>query len=238
MGSGAAPLIALDAVAIDTETTGLDPRKAWIVEIGAVRLVAGRLVSDSLRRRVRPPGSIPAVATAIHGIDDAAVAAAPAFANVWPELLTFVGGRAVIGHAIGFDLAIFKRECERAEIAWSSLRTLDTRLLAKIAAPDLADHSLDTVASWLGIAATDRHSALGDAVTAARILIAILPHLRERGIRTLAEAEQACRALTTVLDSQHRAGWAEAVRPSRVTRTQQSLRASTAIPTFIASARS
>ena len=37
------PLIALDAVVIDTETTGLDPRKAWIVEIAAVRLVSGRL---------------------------------------------------------------------------------------------------------------------------------------------------------------------------------------------------
>ena len=37
---GATPLIALDAVVIDSETTSLDPAKARIVEIAAVRLVA------------------------------------------------------------------------------------------------------------------------------------------------------------------------------------------------------
>ena len=42
-----------------------------------------------------------------------------------------------------------------------------------------------------------------------------MPKLRERGIRTLAEAERACRALTDVLDQQHRAGWVEAVEPPR-----------------------
>ena len=81
--SGATPLIALDAVAIDTETTGLDPRRAWLVEIAAVRLVGGRLETNaSLRRRVRPPAPIPAAATRIHGIDDAAVSGNPPFAEV------------------------------------------------------------------------------------------------------------------------------------------------------------
>ena len=44
-----------------------------------------------------------------------------------------------------------------------------------------------------------------------------MPKLRERGIRTLGEAVQACRALTDVLDEHHRAGWVEAVEaPVRV----------------------
>ena len=41
---GGAPLLALDAVVIDTETTGLDPRKARVIELAAVRLSAGKLV--------------------------------------------------------------------------------------------------------------------------------------------------------------------------------------------------
>ena len=41
--SNATPLIALDAVVIDSETTGLDPTKARLVEVAAVRLAAGRL---------------------------------------------------------------------------------------------------------------------------------------------------------------------------------------------------
>jgi CBS domain-containing protein len=211
--SGATPLITIDAVAIDVETTSLDPRRAWLVEIAAVRLVGGRLETGaSLRRRVRPPVPIPAAATRIHGIDDAAVSGAPPFAEVWPEFSAFIDRSVVIGHALGFDLAVLERECERAGLVCTLPRTLDTRLLAELAAADLPDYSLDGVAAWLGIDATDRHSALGDALAAARIFIALLPKLRERGIRTLAEAERTCRTLGNVLDAQHKAGWVEAVR--------------------------
>ena len=37
--SGGAPLLSLDAVVIDTETTGLDPRKARVIELAGVRLL-------------------------------------------------------------------------------------------------------------------------------------------------------------------------------------------------------
>ena len=40
------PLFALDAVVLDTETTGLDPRTARLVEIGAVALSGGRLAEE------------------------------------------------------------------------------------------------------------------------------------------------------------------------------------------------
>src|SRR5215211_2732442 len=131
--SSATPLLALDAVVIDTETTGLDPRKAWIVEVAAVRLADGRLdTAVALQSRLRPPVPIPAIATSVHGIDDAAVSGAPSFAEVFPKLSDFVGDRVLIGHAIGFDLAVLEREIERAGAAWALPRTLDTRLLAEI----------------------------------------------------------------------------------------------------------
>ena len=57
-------------------------------------------------RLVRPGEPIPKLAIGIHGIDDAAVADAPAFADIWPELSAFIGGGVVIGHALGFDLAV------------------------------------------------------------------------------------------------------------------------------------
>ena len=74
--SGGAPLLSLDAVVIDTETTGLDPRKARVIELAGVRLSAGKLVAgDSFRQLLRPADeAIPAETTRIHGIDDAMVA--------------------------------------------------------------------------------------------------------------------------------------------------------------------
>ncbi len=121
----ATPLIALDAVVFDTETTGLDPRKARLVEIGAISLVGGRLQDDaSFRRLVNPGEPIPAVAARIHGIDDAAVADAPEFRELWPEVSSLLQSPVLIGHSIGFDLAVLKKECGRAGIPWPRPRML------------------------------------------------------------------------------------------------------------------
>ena len=211
--SGAAPLLSLDAVVIDTETTGLDPRKARVIELAAVRLSAGKLdAGGSFRQLLRPGGdSIPADTTRIHGIDDAMVAQSPLFADVWPGFSSFLGQAVVIGHTVGFDLAVLKRECELAGLPWMRPRTLDTRLLAQIAAPELAGYTLEKLAAWLGVEVADRHSALGDSVTTARVFLALLPKLRDHSIRTIAEAERACLALTSVLDGQAQSGWIEAV---------------------------
>lgn len=216
--SHATPLLALDAVVIDTETTGLDPRKAWIVEIAAVQMSGGQLNPGlEFRSLVRPDQPIPSSATRVHGIDDAAVAGAPPFGDVWPQFRAFTGDAVMIGHVLGFDLAVLKRECERAGLEWARPRTLDTRLLAEVAEPDLPDYSLDGLAAWLGIEIKDRHSARGDALACARIFCGLVPKLRLRGIRTLAEAERACRALADALDQQHAAGWLDPVEaPLRV----------------------
>src|SRR6188768_114505 len=110
--TNATPLIALDAIVLDTETTGLDPAKARIVEIGAVPLKGGRLdETAALRRLVNPGVAIPVEATRIHAIDDSTVATAPNFAAVWPDLSAAVSDAVLIGHTFGFDLAVLKREC-------------------------------------------------------------------------------------------------------------------------------
>jgi DNA polymerase-3 subunit epsilon/CBS domain-containing protein len=214
--SAATPLIALDAVVIDTETTGLDPAKARLIEIGAVRLTSGQVDERTTYRSLVHPGEpIPQAATKIHGIADEHVRDAPIFSRAWPDFRQFAGDAVLIGHTLGFDLAVFRNECARFGIDFVRPRTLDTRLLAQVAAPDLADYTLEGLSAWLGVTMGERHSAVGDAITSARIFRALVPRLRERGIRTLAEAETACRALTDVLDQHHRAGWVEPVHPRR-----------------------
>ncbi len=210
----ATPLISLDAFVIDTETTGLEPAKARIVEIGAVPLKGGKLLDGAGCRQLVNPGiPIPEATTRIHSIDNAMVADAPRFAAVWPKLAGTMSDAILIGHTLGFDLAVLRRECERAGLPWTAPRTLDTRLLAQVAEPHLGGYTLEHLASWLGVTVEARHSALGDAILTAKIFLALLPKLRAGNIRTVAEAEKACLALSSVLEEQHRAGWEEAVAP-------------------------
>lgn len=210
--AGTTPLMALDAIVLDTETTSLDPGRARIVQIGAVRLRQGAVAEDAALDLLVDPGEpVPPAATAVHHITDAMLRGAPDFRRAHEQLARFAAGAPVIGHSIGFDLAVLRREQGRAGLAWRKPRSLCTRLLAELANARLPDYSLETVAAWLGVDITDRHTALGDARATAAVFVALVPHLRHCGIRTFAEAEQACRRLSDALDEQHKAGWVEPI---------------------------
>jgi DNA polymerase-3 subunit epsilon/CBS domain-containing protein len=189
-------LAAFDATVLDTETTGLDARSARLIQIGAVRISKGSVQAGrSFESLVNPGCPIPPRSTAIHGIGDSDVAGAPPFADVADALQTFLAGTIVIGHTISFDLAILERENRLAGRLWRAPRALDVRMLARLAAPSLAQYDLDGLCDWLGITIRGRHTALGDAEATAEAFIRLVPLLRERNIRTLAEAEAASRAL-------------------------------------------
>ncbi len=221
----AVPLLAVDAVVLDLETTGLDTRADRIVEIGALKLRAGKVPdietvsargaahTELFSLRVNPGIAIPPASTAIHGIADADVADAPQTAEALARLAGFRGDSMVIGHAIGFDLAFLKAETGRTGGQWPPTRSLDTRMLAEIARPDLPDFSLELVCDWLGITPHDRHSALGDVIATAEVFLALVPRLRDRNIRTVAEAEAACATMLETVDTHAAAGWMEPSRP-------------------------
>jgi DNA polymerase-3 subunit epsilon/CBS domain-containing protein len=208
------PLIAIDAIAFDTEATGLDVRTASVIEIGAVRIVGGVLRPErSFRSLVRPEGRIEPAAIRVHGLDEARLRDAPGFADVWPRFAAFAGESVLIGHTIGFDLAILERQLSQSGLTWRPPRMLDTQLLAQLAGPEPGKCSLDDLTARLEIESKDRHSALGDATLAASVFFALLPSLHRINIRTLGEAETACRALTRSLDDYRRANWVEPIAP-------------------------
>jgi CBS domain-containing protein len=211
VATAATPLRSLTAIALDTETTSLDVRQARVLEIGAVAILKGRLVPGlHFTSLINPHEAIPPESVAIHGITDDAVKSANSFARVYRRYRDFAGGHVILGYALGFDLAILRSEHERAGLAWKAPRFLDVRDLAQVLKPDLSDFALETLAAWLGIAVVERHRALPDATLAAEVFLALLPRLRENSIRTLAEAEDACRRLST---SPGGPGWHEAALP-------------------------
>jgi DNA polymerase-3 subunit epsilon/CBS domain-containing protein len=190
------PLVALDGVVVDTETTGLDARNARLLQIGAVRLGSGGIEeAEKFEQLVDPGVPIPAIASAIHGIRDEHVRNAPSFSAMVPEFEAFIGASVLIGHTITYDLAVLQREYELAGRTWRRPRTLDVRDLAELAQPTLARYDLERLCEWLSIEIAGRHSAIGDAVATARVFTTLVPLLRQRGIRTLAEAEAASRQM-------------------------------------------
>ena len=104
----------MDAVVLDSETTGLDVTQARIVQLSAVRVAGGRVLADEVFDVLVNPGvPIPPATTAVHGIDDAMVAGAPVFREVKPAFDRFCGDAVLIGQSIGFDLAVLLRETRR-----------------------------------------------------------------------------------------------------------------------------
>lgn len=206
------PLRSLTAIVLDTETTSLDVRRARVLEIGAIAILNGRLVPEPyFASLINPQTEIPPASVAIHGITDDAVKSAGSFAQVYQRYRDFAGTHLVLGYAVGFDLAMLRGEHERAGLAWKAPRFLDVLELARLLRPDLPNFSLEALAAWLGIAVVERHRALPDARLAAEIFLALLPRLRKISVRTLAEAEDACRKFST---SPGVADWQEAAVPS------------------------
>lgn len=185
----AALLDALDYLSLDTETTGLDPVGDSIVSIAIVPIAGGQIdLARAFDCLVNPGRPIPVDVIAIHGIDDAMVATAASFAGIVDRILTVLAGPVAVGHHIGFDFALLRRETESAGRQWRDLPALDTMLLAAVVWPGLHDLSLDNLARRLGVESAGRHTARGDAVMTAEIFLRLRPLLRAKGILTLGAA--------------------------------------------------
>jgi len=210
------PLSELSAVVIDTETTGLDVYHDRVIQIGAVRVEGGQVHrNETFLTLVNPCMPIPPASTAIHGIDDTAVASSPTFADIQPDLVAFVGDAVVVGQSVGFDLAILLRETRRMAGPWRPPHFLDTKLLYAALENDPDEHGLDDLARKLDVTIVHRHTALDDAMATAEIFVRLLPLLAEKGITTLGDAETHSNAQIRILQRQARDGWYDAtsIRP-------------------------
>jgi DNA polymerase-3 subunit epsilon len=180
----------LTFVALDTETTGLRPERGdRVVSLAGVKVHAGIVKRTEIFDALVSPGRpIPATSTRYHGITDAMVAEAPPIRVVLDGFLRFAERAVLVGHEIWFDLA-FLREQGLGDRA-----VLDTRLLSHIVHGAGVDHGLEALAERVGVTIEGRHSALGDALATAEILVRLLPLLERRGVVTLGSAIDATRA--------------------------------------------
>lgn len=181
----------LTYVVFDTETTGLSPTEGdQIVSIGGVRVVNRRILTgETFERLVHPGRTIPPDSIRFHGITDEMVTDKPPIEVVLPQFRAFVGDAVLVAHNAAFDLKFLQMKEAATGIVLRN-PVLDTLLLAALLDPE-GDHSLDAVSRRLGIDVHRRHSALGDALVTAEVLVRLFDLLEARGIRTFDEVMRA-----------------------------------------------
>lgn len=183
---GRRPLRSLTFIVFDTETTGLQPSQGdQIVQIGAVRIVNGRILSgESFNRIVNPGRPIPPESIKFHGITDEMAKDKPPLAVVLPQFKAFAADDVLVAHNAAFDLKFLRMREREFGLSFDN-PVLDTMMLSNYLDGAENGHSLDAICDRLGISITDRHTALGDAIVTAAVLLNQIDALESRGITTL-----------------------------------------------------
>ena len=157
-------------IAFDLETTGLSAATDRVVEIGAVRILNGR-VAGRRNWLVNPGRPIPERATAVHGITDADVAGAAAFPVAYAEFRGFVSNAVLVAHNARFDVRFLEQETSRANLPVPTNAVLDSLALARRWFPELERHNLKALATHFEVRPKRYHRARHDAETLAAVLL-------------------------------------------------------------------
>ena len=157
-------------VALDLETTGLDPARDSIIEIGAARF-RGNEILETWSSLVDPGTHVPGMVSRLTGITDEMVQGQPTLSMVAPSLLNFIGEAPIVGHNIGFDV----RFLQMHGLPVYNL-TIDTFELATILLPLQGRYTLTSLSQSLGIELENAHRALDDAIASARLFQALVEY--------------------------------------------------------------
>jgi ATP-dependent DNA helicase DinG len=159
-------------IALDLETTGLDPERDTIIEIGLVHF-SGARIEHTWQQLINPGRPLPAFITQLTGINDTMLSKAPRLNSVLDELKDFVGDLPILGHNINFDLSFLRRKG-----LFQFNQRIDTFDLASVLIPAAGRYRLDALASALGVIPQQRHRALEDARTTHQVYLRLCEKVR------------------------------------------------------------
>ena len=156
----------MNFAAIDFETATAARDSACSVAV--VEVVEGKLY-DSYYTLIQPPeNKYNPFNIQIHGITREDTRYAPSFAKIWPELKKHLEGKVVVAHNAPFDMGVLGACLMRAGLPVPKFSYCDTVAISRKVWPELENHKLNTVGSFLEID-FKHHNALDDARTCAAI---------------------------------------------------------------------
>ena len=172
-------------VALDLETTGLNPSDDAIIEIGAVRF-NNRRIEDEWTTLINPGKRIPPFITQLTNITDQMVLHSPSIEEVLPELVEFIGGSAILGHNVRFDLSFLGRYG-----ILNDNDSIDTYDFASVVLPSAGRYNLAALTQALRVPLSATHRALDDARATRGVYVRLFEIAQNLPLHIIAELVRA-----------------------------------------------
>lgn len=172
-------------VVFDIETTGFSPVKNKIIEIGAVKVINGK-ITEYYSTFVNPHVPIPYEIVKLTSITDEMVKDAKSIEEILPEFMEFSEGAIMVAHNASFDMSFIKENCRRQGIE-RDFTYVDTMGIARVLLTDIKRHTLDSICKKLNIVLESHHRAVDDAGATAHMFVKFVEMLSKRDIHTLKE---------------------------------------------------
>ncbi|MFR5602263.1 MAG: PolC-type DNA polymerase III [Lachnospiraceae bacterium] len=148
-------------IALDLETTGLDPKKDKIIEIGALKIVDGQ-ITDRLQFLVNPRRQMEERVVSLTGITDEMVAGESGIEDRIGQVLEFCGDLPLLGHHIIFDYSFLKRAAVNHRLMFEK-NGIDTLRLCRLFMPENEKKNLESALRYFQISGSGFHRAMADA---------------------------------------------------------------------------
>lgn len=151
-------------VCLDCESTGLLTDKDRIIEIAAARFTYDRVLEE-FETLVDPECDIPEISQDIHKISKEMIEGKPKIAEILPQVLKMIEGHILVGHGIGFDIALIAAEARRHRIPCQieNQLYLDTLRLARLYGESPVN-SLQQLRQHFNIEPEGAHRAMSDVI--------------------------------------------------------------------------
>ena len=150
-----------DFICIDLETTGLNPKRDRIIEIGAVKVRNGQ-IAETFQQLIDPKQQLEERVEILTGISFKELEGQPTIQEILPSLKEFLGEDVLLGHRVLFDYSFLKRAFINEKISFER-NGIDTLKLARQFMTEPESKKLESLCKYYGIT-HQAHRALGDAL--------------------------------------------------------------------------
>lgn len=174
----------VDVIALDLETTGLDPVKDHIVSIGMVQIRNFCIDLESAWHRIiYTPKAIPEDSAVIHSITDDAVATGEDLTQLVPTLLDKLKGKVLLVHHAAIESGFLNNLCQSLYGQEFCMPVIDTEVLARRQirrtqqAIQAGQLRLFNLRERYHLPAYKAHNALSDALATSELFLALVNEL-------------------------------------------------------------